>query len=399
MPEKEIFTVGVNRRLILKAGAYGACIFCLAPVTGCAFFQESNQETPADPKFDPASVSTKKGLIKSELSPWFSSLDDKAVRCELCPKSCVLPVGERGHCRVRENREGEGYTLVYGNPALVQEDPVERKPFFHVLPGSRALSISTAGCNLACKFCEVWDMALVSPEEVHAYDMPPEKVIALALEGNVPSISYAFGEPVVFYEYMCAIAEKAREAGLLNLMHTAGYINPEPLLALAEKLDAVNFDLKGFNAEFYREYVGGELETALENLKSFRDSGVHIEITSIVIPTVNDDMKIIGEMCRWIAEELGPEVPLHFARFYPLYRLSNLPRTPVSTLEKAREIALEAGLKYVYLAKVTGHAAENTFCPNCAEKVVGRVGFVIEELNLENGSCNFCGSDLPGLWA
>jgi len=399
MPEKLEFTAGINRRQILKYGAYGACAFCLASLTGCALFNDREKEPPVDAVNGLEPGMTKKGLIKTKQSPWFSSLDDNRVRCELCPKSCNLAIGERGLCRVRENRDGQGYTLVYGNPALVQEDPVERKPFFHVMPGSRALSVSTAGCNLACKFCEVWDMALVSPEEVHAYDMPPEKIIDYALAGGVPSISYAFGEPVIFYEYMDAIADKAKENGLLNLVHTAGYINPDPLLALAEKVDAVNFDLKGFNAEFYREYVGGELETALTSLKLLRDNGVHLEVTNIVIPTVNDNMEEIGEMCRWIVSELGPDVPLHFARFYPLYRLSALPRTPVSTLEKAREKAIEAGLKYVYIAKVTGHDAENTYCPNCGEKVIGRVGFVVEEIKLKNGSCSLCETAIPGVWA
>ncbi len=398
MSEKDKTTAAVNRRQILKYSAYGACAFCLASVTGCVLFSDNEKEPPVDAVNGLEPGMTEKGLIKAKRSPWFSSLDDNAVRCELCPKSCKLSVGERGLCRVRENKDGEGYTLVYGNPALVQEDPVERKPFFHVMPGSRALSVSTAGCNLACKFCEVWDMALVSPEEVHAYDMPPEKIIEYALAGGVPSISYAFGEPAIFYEYMDAIADKAKENDLLNLVHTAGYIKPEPLLAIAKKLDAVNFDLKGFNAEFYREYVGGELETVLNSLKLLRDSGVHLEITNIVIPTVNDNMEEIGEMCSWIASELGPDVPLHFARFYPLYRLSALPRTPVSTLEKAHEKALEAGLKYVYIAKVTGHDAENTYCPNCGEKVVSRVGFVVEEISLKKGSCSFCETEMPGIW-
>lgn len=393
------FSGKANRRVVLKAGAYGFCAFCLASMPGCALFRKSEKTPTEDPSPGTATEFTEKGLIRAKRSPWFSKIDGNAVRCELCPRLCELSEGERGFCRVRENRDGDGYTLVYGNPALVQEDPVERKPFFHVLPGSRALSISTAGCNLACEFCEVWDMALVNPEEVHAYDMSPEKVIEHALLAGVPSVSYAFGEPVAFYEYMAAVADQARKAGLLNLMHTAGYIQPEPLRNIAGKLDAVNFDLKGFDAEFYREYVGGELEPVLKSLKLLHESGIHIEITTIVIPTLNDDMALISEMCKWIISELGADVPLHFARFYPLYRLSALPRTPVSTLEKARDTALDAGLKFVYIAKVTGHKGENTFCPDCGEKVISRAGFVIEEINLKNGSCSYCGSVLPGLWA
>ncbi len=395
MPELNDHQCGVNRRIILKAGAYGFCALCLTGISGCALLQKPEKSLLEEPRPEGAEM----GFISPRSSPWFEDLGGGAVRCVLCPKKCELAEGERAPCRVRKNIKGSGHTLVFGNPALLQEDPVERKPFFHVLPGSRALSISTAGCNLACEFCEVWDMALVKPEEVHAYDMPPKKVVDLARSSGVSSVSYAFGEPVVFYEYMSEIADYAREAGLLNLMHTAGYIQPQPLKEIASKLDAVNFDLKGFEAEFYRRYVGGELEPVLESLKILREAGLFIEVTTIVIPTINDDPDQIGAMCRWIVDNLGADVPLHFARFYPLYRLSALPRTPVSTLEKARNRALSEGLKYVYIAKVTGHDGENTFCPECGEMVINRIGFVIEETKLNNGACGYCNYQLPGLWA
>ena len=387
----------LNRRDFIKAGAAGICSFCLAGIYGCAPGEERTK-APAEPA-DPGEAVSQKGLIKTIRSPWYSELEGNKIRCELCPKECQLAEGERAPCRVRENRDGSCYSLVYGNPVLVQEDPVERKPFFHVLPGSRALSISTAGCNLACQFCEVWDMALVSPEEVHAYDMPPETVLKHAGAGDVRSISYAFGEPVIYYEYTSSVADLARQEGYLNLMHTAAYINREPLKELLARMDAVNVDLKGFNEEFYREYVGGELETVLDNLKIIRDSGVHLEITTIVIPTLNDKMDQIRSMCEWITAELGPDVPLHFARFYPLHKLSALPRTPASTLDEARNTALDVGLNYVYVARVTGHEGEDTFCPGCGERVIERKGFVIEELKLKDGACRSCGTGLPGLWA
>ena len=394
MPEQSDNRGGVNRRLVLKAGAYGFCALCLAGIGGCALLPGNEESLPPESDGEGAG----KGFIRTKRSPWFETLGGGAARCVLCPKLCELAEGERAPCRVRQNRDGEIYTLVYGNPALVQEDPVERKPFFHVLPGSRALSISTAGCNLACEFCEVWDMALVKREEVYAYDLPPEKVVEHARASGVRSVSYAFGEPVVFYEYMSEIADYAREAGLLNLMHTAGYIRPEPLNEIAAKLDAVNYDLKGFEPEFYRRYVGGELEPVLDSLQRLREAGIFIEITNIVIPTLNDDPELIGAMCRWIIDKLGTDVPVHFARFYPLYRLSALPRTPVSTLDMARNTALDAGLEHVYIAKVTGHDGENTFCPECGEMVIKRLGFVIEETRLENGACSYCGFSLPGIW-
>ncbi len=383
----------LSRRNFLRAGAVGFCSLCLAGIYGCAV--EDKNDVPAPQRAE----TTRKGLIRTTTSPWYTELTDRRVRCDLCPRQCELAEGERGPCRVRENRDGSCFSLVYGNPALVQEDPVERKPFFHVLPGSRALSISTAGCNLSCQFCEVWDMALVAPEEVYAYDMPPETVIEYARAGGVLSVSYAFGEPVIYYEYVHTVAGKAREEGLLNLMHTAAYIQPEPLQEIVRLMDAVNVDLKGFDREFYREYVGGELDPVLENLKIIREAGVHMEITNIVIPTLNDDMEKIGEMCAWIAGELGTDVPLHFVRFYPLYRLSALPRTPVSTLEDARGKALESGLDYVYISRVTQHEGENTYCPGCGEKIIDRMGFVVEEIKLENGSCSYCGREIPGRWS
>jgi pyruvate formate lyase activating enzyme len=390
MPEKDVFDSGWGRRAFLRAGVGGIGALCLAGLSGCA--QRSTVQEAA------ATEGAQMGFVNPVPSPWFRELGNSRIRCELCPTGCELADGQRSPCRVRENRGGVGYTLAYGNPALIQEDPVERKPFFHVLPGSRALSIATAGCNLACKFCEVWDMAQVAPENVHAYDMAPEAVVAHALATHVRSISYAFGEPVIFYEYMAEVAKLAKEAGLLNLIHTAGYIQPEPLQRLSGTLDAANVDLKSFDPAFYREVVGGELEPVLRTLKWFADEGVHIEITNIIIPTLNDDMDKLGEMCAWIANELGPHVPIHFARFYPLYRLADLPRTPVATLDEARETALAAGLQFVYVARVTGHEGENTFCPNCGEMVIDRVGFVIQEIRMEQGVCQICGAEIPGRW-
>lgn len=384
----------IDKRSFLAAGACGACALGVAGLV--AGGRGAGAQTTPDTG---AHIGRgRKGLIKTRRSPWFTSLENRRVRCDLCPRGCELAEGQRGRCRVRENRAGELYSLTFGNPALVQLDPVERKPFFHVLPGTRALSISTAGCNLACKFCEVWDMALVGPEEVYAYDLPPENVIEQAQEAGAHSISYAFGEPVVFYEYMDAVATQAREAGLLNLVHTAGTISDKPLRALCKTVDAVNVDLKSFNADFYRDVCDGRLEPVLNTLKVFREEGVHVEITHIVIPTLNDDRETARKMCAWIVDELGPDTPIHFARFYPLYKLANLPPTPVSTLDDLRRIARDQGLNFVYVARVTGHEGENTFCPACGEKVIRRMGFVVEDVNLNDGHCAECGAAIPGRW-
>ena len=236
MLDKDTSNDGWSRRGFLKAGAGTICALCLAGILGCTREQSSESTSTIQ--------TAQKGFVRPKLSPWFSKLDNTIVRCELCPKRCELEEGERALCRVRTNRDGAMYTLAYGNPTLILEDPVERVPFYHVMPGTRTLSVATAGCNLQCKFCEAWDMTQVTPEEVHSHDMPPETVITHAMKANVDSISFAYGEPTIFYEYMAAITNLAKEAGLMNLMHTAGYIQTEPLIELTGKLDAVNVDLK-----------------------------------------------------------------------------------------------------------------------------------------------------------
>ena len=373
-----------TRRALLKTGLATACAACLAGAG-----------------LGPGGVRAQAGMpgdVRPRPGAWFAAAPDGAVRCELCPWRCTLAAGQRARCRVRANHGGEGQTLAWGNPVLVQEDPVERLPFFHVRPGSRTLSVSTAGCNLHCQFCEVWDMALVHPEEVHSYDMPPRAIIEHARAAGLESVSFAFGEPVVFYEYMLDIAVRARDAGLLNLLQTAAFIEPAPLRTLAATIDAANVDLKGFDERFYREVCGGELAPVLRSLVALKEAGVHLEITHIVIPTLNDDRQTLERMCAWILDALGADVPLHLARFYPLYKLANLPQTPVSALDRARAIALDSGLEYVYVAKVTGHAGENTFCPGCGEPVIERLGFIIDAVHLDAGRCRQCGHSIPGRW-
>jgi len=306
--------------------------------------------------------------------------------------------GKRGLCRVRENRDGKYYSLVYGNPCAVHLDPIEKKPFFHVLPSSGSFSLATAGCNLQCKFCQNWEISQASPEDVFNHDVPPEMMVKLAQETKSRSIAYTYVEPTIFFEYMSDIAGLARKAGLLNVCHSNGFINPDPLKQLCKWMDAANVDLKGFSEGFYQEVCGGELAPVLETLKTLRREKVHLEITNLVIPTKNDDMAVLKEMCLWIRKELGADTPIHFSRFYPLYKLKTLPPTPVSTLEKAREVALSAGLEYVYVGNVPGNQAENTFCPKCKKVVIQRTGFMVSEVRLKEGKCSSCGRPIPGIW-
>jgi pyruvate formate lyase activating enzyme len=345
-----------------------------------------------------ASQEISQGLTTTHPAAYHRIRPQGKVQCQLCPRNCEVLEGERGECGVRENRKGVFYTLVYGNPCSVQVDPVEKKPFFHVLPGSRAFSIATAGCNLHCKFCQNWEVSQAQPEKTYNYDLPPEQVVAKAEESGCPSIAYTYVEPIIFYEYMTAVGRLAKAAGILSTCHSAGSINQRPLEELIQVLDAACIDLKSFDQKFYEELVDGDLEPVLNTLKTLRRRGVHVEIVNLVIPQFNDQPKTISEMCAWIRDELGPLTPLHFSRFYPLYKMQSHFPTPVATLEAARELALKAGLKYVYLGNVPGNPAENTFCHGCGKLLIARRGYQIGELHLKDGKCGYCGVEIPGIW-
>jgi pyruvate formate lyase activating enzyme len=299
---------------------------------------------------------------------------------------------------VRENREGEYYSLVYGNPCIVHLAPIEKEPFFHVLPGTNSVTLSTAGCNLRCKFCENWEISQASPEDVYSYEIPPETVVKKAGEMGARSIAYTYAEPTIFYEYMFDIAHLAKKSGLLNVIHSNGFINPGPLRNLCKVLDAAQIDLKGFTETFYRELSSGKLLPVLETLKTLKQEKIHLEITNLIIPTKNDEMSAVREMCLWVKRELGANIPIHFSRFYPLHKLQRLPATPVSTLEQARAVALSSGLEYVYIGKVPGHEGWNTFCPKCKKKVIQRTGYMITDMRLKGGKCAYCGKPIPGIW-
>jgi len=341
----------------------------------------------------------KQGLIKPQEALYYEKLAAKKIHCLLCPRGCVVTKGNRGFCRVRENRNGEYYTLVHSNPCSVHIDPIEKKPLFHFLPGTAALSLATAGCNFTCKNCQNWDISQARPEDTNNFDAPPEEIVDLAITYKTPTIAYTYTEPSVFYEYMLEIAKIARKRGVLNIYHSNGYMNKEPLLELSPYLDAANIDLKGFSNEFYQDITGGTLEPVLETLKTLKKQGVWLEITNLVIPTKNDDEKMIKELCNWINGELGKETPLHFSRFYPQYKLQNLPPTPVETLKKAAAIARQIGLEYVYIGNVPHIAEENTYCPKCGKIVIERKGYEIKAINLKNSKCKFCKKEIPGRWS
>ncbi len=334
-----------------------------------------------------------------KLASYWDEGQEGIVQCRLCPRECVLKPGERGVCTVRVNKAGKLYTLGYGNPVAVHMDPIEKKPLFHVTPGEWVFSIAVAGCNMRCLFCQNWQISQSKPDEVASYDMPPEVVVNAAIKAGSKFIVYTYTEPTVFYEYMIDIAKLAKEKGLKNAMHSCGYINQEPLKELLKYIDAANIDLKGFTEGFYGKMgLFAKLDPVLETLKTIKNEGVWLEITNLVIPGENDDPEKIREMCVWIKENLGDDVPLHFSRFMPTYKLANLPPTPLSTLEQAYRIAKDVGLKYVYIGNVPMHPAENTYCPGCGKISIKREGYRIAENNIPGGVCKFCGYKLEGIW-
>lgn len=340
-----------------------------------------------------------RGYLGRKLSPFFTPLEAGRIRCRLCPRLCEVEEGERGHCGVRQNIGGSYYSLVYGNPCTIHVDPIEKKPFFHVLPQSRSFSLATAGCNLDCKFCQNWEISQTLPDNTYNYRLSPEQAVEQALRSRCQSIASTYVEPTIFIEYMIDIGRLARKQGLLKVMHSNGFINPDPLGELVKHLDAACIDLKGFNETYYRELTGGTLEPVLVTLQRLRQWNIHTEIVNLVVPGKNDDTRQMKAMCRWIRRELGPEVPLHFSKFYPLYKLKSLPPTPVATLEKARDIALAEGLHFVYIGNVPGHPAEHSYCPRCGAVLVNRSGYRVELLYLENGACGQCGRPVPGIWS
>ncbi len=338
------------------------------------------------------------GFTIPKKARYYTKLDKKKIQCNLCPKQCYVTDGARGVCEVRENRDGEYYTLVWGNPCAVHIDPIEKKPLFHFLPTTNALSIATAGCNIECKYCQNWQISQAVPEDTYNYELPPETVVALALREKCKTIAYTYTEPCVFYEYMLETSKLARESGIRNLWITNGFLNKDPLLELCDFLDTANVDLKGFTEKFYASVCSGALHPVLNTLKTLKKRNVHFEITNLIVPTKNDDMATIRKMCMWIRDELGADYPLHFSRFHPMYKYKNLPPTRVETLEQARNTALDVGLKYVYIGNVYGHKGENTYCPNCKKAIVKRTGFFVSEYKIKNGKCQYCGYKIYGVW-
>jgi len=371
--------MSISRRIFLKkAGCAGCALACAGTISKAA-----------------AAMKNSGHLFEAR---YYDKLDNRKIRCNLCPRECVIDDLERGYCGVRENQGGTYYSLVYGKACSAHIDPVEKKPLFHFLPGTNAFSISTVGCNVMCKFCQNWEISQSTPEQIQSYDLPPENVAAIARQKNCSSIAYTYGEPVVFTEYMYDSAQAGHGYGVKSVMISNGYIQEKPMRDLCKVLDAVKIDLKAYTERFYKELVSGELRPVLDTLALLREENMWNEIVYLVIPNQNDDPRELRDMCKWIVKELGEDVPIHFSRFHPQYRLKNVPPTPVQTLKKAHQIALDSGLHYAYIGNVPGDPAESTYCPACGKVVIRRIGYSITENNLNSGKCSACGNPIAGVW-
>ncbi len=297
------------------------------------------------------------------------------------------------------NVKGELRSLVYGRPMATQIDPIEKKPFYHFLPGSQAFSMATSGCPLRCKFCQNWQISQARPEDYDTPAISPATIVETASSRSVPVIAFTYNEPTVFTEYLTDIARLARKRQKRCVLISCGFMNAEPLSEMCSTLDAIKIDLKGFDETFYRNVCSAELRPVLRSIQQIAKSKVHLEIVNLVVPTLNDSDRMLKALVDWVAGELGPDVPIHFTAFHPDYQLLNLPPTPVSTLEKARDMALAKGIHYPYVGNIPGHPGDNTYCPFCSKVVIRRKGYFILEMALKDGHCKFCGKPISGVWS
>jgi pyruvate formate lyase activating enzyme len=320
------------------------------------------------------------------------------VQCQLCPKQCLMESGQSGECRVRINIDGVLRTVVYGYPCSIHIDPIEKKPLFHFLPSTKILSLATVGCNLHCKNCQNWEISQANPEDSQAFVCPPERLIQLTKRYRCPSLAYTYTDPIVYYEYTYDTAKLARKDHIRNVLVTAGYINEEPWKKLLEYVDAANIDLKGITDDFYRRICSGTLKPVQQALILAKGSGILVEVTNLIIPTLNDKPEQISQLTCWIKANLGADTPLHFSGFYPRYQMRHLPATSLKTLETARQIGISEGLDYVYVGNLRSKEGENTYCPVCKSLLIERSGYTILQNKLKDGCCPDCGRAIYGVW-
>jgi pyruvate formate lyase activating enzyme len=380
LPEKHI----TRREFLQGVVLLGLYAWVMTSSVGCLLRRSVSPLIPSDEEIKEAE--------------YYSQISQHVVQCQLCFRRCTITEGGRGFCLARENRDGKLYSLTYGKPVAVHIDPIEKEPLFHMEPGSDTLCLGTATCNLRCKNCINWNIAQKAPEDVEAVPMTAQEVVQTAIDNDVPTVCFTYNEPTQQYEYACDIAKLAREKGLKVTFHTNGEMNPEPMKAILSYVDSVAIDLKAFDSEVYRRLTEGEMQPVLDTLRLVKQQGAWLEIVCLIIPTWSDDLGSIEKMCNWIHENLGGEVPVHFSRFFPACQLTGLSPTPISTLEQAHDIARNAGLDYAYISNVAGHQYANTYCPECGKILIERKGLLIQQNNIVDGKCKFCGHSIPGIW-
>jgi pyruvate formate lyase activating enzyme len=377
---------GISRRELLKAGigiAAGACLVGELAHLGATASRSAG------------------GAEESWLTPakYYRKLPKRYIKCQLCPRHCYVAPGARGFCEVRENHRGSYFTLVYGRAATLNIDPIEKKPFFHVLPGSPVFSFATAGCNLECKNCQNWQLSQSRPEKLPANRLPPKRLVEAAREQGCSLIAGTYSEPTVFFEYLLDVARQGNTQGVRTVMVSSGFTERKPMLDLCKELTAIKIDLKSMRQSFYKTNCQGALKPVLNSIERVKKQGVWLEIVYLVIPTLNDSESEIKDLARWIRTNVGLDVPLHFSRFHPEYKLTRLPPTPYRTLDRCAEIARAEGLHYVYVGNVPDSSQQATRCPKCQRVVIGRENFGITARHLKQGRCGFCGQPIPGIWS
>jgi pyruvate formate lyase activating enzyme len=392
--EKE--TTALTRREFLKQGTLVGLGLGFAASAGLAGCSEKATESLITPTIERIASRTPRPLHEMR---FYRPLAEDLVQCEVCFRRCVIRPDCIGFCANVTNIRGKCYCLAYGLPCALNADPIEKEPAFHLLPGATILCIATASCNFQCKFCQNWEFSQATLGQVLSTPATPAEVVAAALEQECRAVSFTYNDPIVFYDYMFDIAQLAQKKGLKSLIHTNGSLTPRAMEAVLQVMNGIVVDLKGFTNEFYQQVTKAELMPVLDALQVVRETGKHLELVNLIIPTLNDDLDDIQRMCEWIVEHLGNQVPMHFIRFFPAYKLQRLPPTPVETLEQAIAIAEDVGLQYVYIGNVPSHERNSTFCPNCGRRIVERVYFFVTSLDVENGRCRFCDHPIPGIWA
>jgi len=330
---------------------------------------------------------------------WWRPLPNGKLLCFLCPRLCEIPAGKAGFCFIRKNEGGRLVSLGYGHSTGFAVDPIEKKPLNHFLPGTNVLSFGTAGCNLGCKFCQNWDISKARLDERRSEVGSPQDVVELAIRSGCASIAYTYNDPVIWAEYAIDIARVAREAGLKNVFVTAGYVTPEARAEVFQYMDAANVDLKAFSEDFYRHVTLSHLEPVKETLVWLKhETDVWFEITTLLIPGHNDSDREIADECAWIERSLGRDVPVHFTAFHPDFKMTQPPRTPASTLLRARRIALDTGLRYVYVGNVHERDGQTTFCASCGAALIRRDWHAIVSYRMDENRCAQCGAVVPGVF-